>query len=465
MKKSKISTFVKFIKSPIGLIIIAGLALRIILYFIFQPYNHLGELLKSDAEGYHKLALQLLNYGNFQIPGSDLDTFRTPGYPIFIYSIYSIFGVKPYMVLFIQIFLNLASVYFLYLIGENLFNRSIGVISAFLLSIELDHIYFTYSFLTDTLFVFLFLLACLIFIWFFKRNKISYLIVSSFLLGISTFVRPITILFPFVLIFIMIISAIKSKKYTFKETVQHGILIIVIFSLTLSPWIIRNYKVYGYLKLSSFSGYNLLNYNAAYTIKKSVSRSIEMIRAEQDSMVIKKGDPEKLTNPFYKSEVQTDIALDYVKKHKISYLKSHLLGMINIYSSMEYKPFAHRFFNTKDFTEGTNGNHDKFSINPDRIKTISLPVLIVGAFYAMFFLFYYLTALSGCIMLFIDKRYILLLSLVGLIFYFSILTGVVGLARYKLPISPAYILFSGYCIYFLQRKYEDFRSKKLSEKK
>jgi 4-amino-4-deoxy-L-arabinose transferase-like glycosyltransferase len=224
MKKSNI---IFWIKSPIGILLIAGFILRVILFFLFQPYNHLNEVIVSDAEGYHRLAMQLLNSGNFIVQNTNLDTFRTPAYPAFISKIYLVFGVNPPLVLFIQIFVNLASVYILYLIGENIFNKKIGFISALLLSLDLDHLYNIYSLLTDTLFVFILLLACLYLIYFFKRNKLFYLILTSLLIGVATLVRPIAMLFPFVIIFIVFIYTIRNKSHNPLTILKYVALIII----------------------------------------------------------------------------------------------------------------------------------------------------------------------------------------------------------------------------------------------
>ena len=115
MKKTH-SEIISIIQSPIGILLIAGFILRIILYFLFQPYNHLDEVIFQDSKEYHQLALQFFKSGNFIINNSTIDTLRTPGYPLFIWVIFVLFGIKVHLVLFAQIFLNLASVYILFLI-------------------------------------------------------------------------------------------------------------------------------------------------------------------------------------------------------------------------------------------------------------------------------------------------------------------------------------------------------------
>jgi 4-amino-4-deoxy-L-arabinose transferase-like glycosyltransferase len=458
MRRNKI---VKSLLSPISVLIAIGLLLRIVMFFTFQPFNHLDEVITSDAEGYHKLALQLLQSHSFVVPGTDLDTFRTPGYPFFISCIYSIFGVNTSVVLFIQIFLNLGSVLLLYYIGKLLINKSFGFIAALLLCIEPDHLLNIFYLLTDTLFVFMFLLSCLFLILFIKGNRPIYIILSAAVLGLATLVRPISFLFPLVLISGLAIYMSIYEKSSFILIIKNSLLVLFVFGLTISPWLIRNYEMYGYSKLSSISGYNLLNYNVAFSVKKAEKKQIEIIRNEFDTIVNRKATREQLSNPFYKSDVQAEVAKDYIKKHKIEYIKSHCLGMLNIYSSMDFKTFSRRILRIGDDIpqKYDGGSFDKFAINVDRFKTLPFSTLLIGGIYALLLFIYYTTAILGSLLFFREKRYLLLFYIVVCIFYFTLLIGVVGLARYKLAISPFYIFLSAYGIYSIVNWQRQFRNR------
>ncbi len=450
MKKNKIFAL---IISPIGIIMLTGLIIRVILFFLFNPHLHLDEVLVADAKGYYDLALSLFNKGEFQVLNSDLGAFRTPGYSFFVYIIFLIFGINVPLVLFFQIFLNLLSVYIIYLIGEKLFNEKVGLFSSFLFGIELDQINAIYTFSTDTLFVFILLLSCMYLIKFCEEIKIKYLVLSSIFAGISALVRPINLFFPFIIASITFVYFIKEKRVPFFKTIHYVIITISVFYLSISPWIVRNYVEYGYPKLSSITGFNLLYYNSAYTKKRIEGNSINDIRKEFDTLVTKKATSAELSNPFYKSAIQSSLAFDYIKNNKSEYLKSHLLGMINIYTSMDFKSFLPRFFKIK--SEITTNDNDKFSansINMNRFSALPKEQKIFGSFYASLLILYYVTALIGLAFLIKDKKYVPLFTIVSIILYFMILTGVVGMGRYKLPISPFYIILSGYCLYTIQKR-------------
>lgn len=226
-------------KSPIGILLLVGLVVRFCFFFMYQPYNHLDEVIVSDAEGYHLIALNLIDHGSFIVPNSILDTIRTPVYPLFLAFVYSVFGVNISIVILFQQLLSLASVFLLYKIGEKIFNKKAGLIGAIIFCFETDHIYFSFDLLTDTLFVFLLLWSSLFFIRFLKEKGLQLLIISSFIIGLATLTRPISLLIPVVGIFIIAIDAIKHKEGWYK-VIKRSALLSIVFILTISPWSIRN---------------------------------------------------------------------------------------------------------------------------------------------------------------------------------------------------------------------------------
>ena len=68
--------------------------------------------------------------------------------------------------------------------------------------------------------------------------------------------------------------------------------------------------------------------------------------------------------------------------------------------------------------------------------------LIIGFCMAGFLGIMYLLAIVGLVVLFRERQWELLIISLMIIAYFSALTGVVGIARYKLPIVPFYSILS-----------------------
>ena len=392
-------------KLKIHHILLFGLMIRIV-FLLFADHK-----LIYDEIGYFQLAEHFTKNLDFNI--QPWDTYRTPGYPLFVSLIFSIFGINPMMVYFFQILLSLGSIYTVYLIGKELFNEKIAIIAALILSFEPDHLFFTYSLVTDTLFVFTLLLTTLFFI----RHK---WITSAILMGICMLIKPIAIYLP------LIFSGISNRH-------KPATLFIVLSYAIICPWIIRNKIKYDHFRYTSITGQNLLNYNIALTKKRT--EGISFAQAREELKV------EYTENPFEYSNIQAKAAVNYIKNHKWEYLTEHLSGIFRMYSSMNYKHFAGRFFGVKN-QEDIYGN---FSINPAR--AFKNPVLLgTCIYYFLFTLTCYLFALRGAISIFKRKQYFPLLIILLMIVYFSFITGPVGSYRYKLYISPLYILLASFSI-------------------
>lgn len=161
---------------------------RLLLLFIFKPW--LPEIqdkvvLLYDAVGYHKLALILLE--TFRIKNEIL---RTPIYPAFIAVFYALFGVKPFIVLFAQIFISVATGYFFYKIIAQLSNRMIANIALFIFAIEPTLILYTTFLYSEVLFMFFTMFSLYLIIGGLKQNKILYFILAGISLGLATLTRP-----------------------------------------------------------------------------------------------------------------------------------------------------------------------------------------------------------------------------------------------------------------------------------
>jgi 4-amino-4-deoxy-L-arabinose transferase-like glycosyltransferase len=148
------------IKRKIFLLFLLAFVIRLIVFLLLRPWDGqvLAEsVLVNDASEYHRFALSIIDHFSFEG-----ETYRTPGYPFFIAVIYVIFGVKPWLVLFIQIFVDLATIYYVMRIGELLFSRRVGIIAAAFLAIDPNSIFTTARFLSDGLSV-AFLMASMYF--------------------------------------------------------------------------------------------------------------------------------------------------------------------------------------------------------------------------------------------------------------------------------------------------------------
>ena len=214
----------------------------------------------NDPYTYNQLAINIIKYGSFTYAeGLPPISLRTPGYPLFIALIYSLFGINPIIVVFIQIFLDGTIVILIYLIAKNFLKPSLSILSSFLYAIEPHASIFSLSMYSDTFFVFILLLFANFFIKYLYTEQNKLLVFSSVLLALSNLIKPSGLFTP------LIILAILFLKYRgkYKLFLYKSALFIISFIITLSPWLIRNYIEFNKIFLSTSGEYNLLALNIA----------------------------------------------------------------------------------------------------------------------------------------------------------------------------------------------------------
>jgi len=429
MKKNNIYQF--FSAKGLLLIILLAFVIRMGFFVSLQPWNKEvvdTTIIVSDASGYHQLALSLLSNKTFDA----FDAFRTPGYPFFVALLYSISDESVWFVLLIQILLNIISVWLVYKTASIIFSHKIALFSAFLFAIDIHQALYAVTLLTDILFVFLFLASVYYLCKNIKENNFSSICLSALFLGIATLVRPISFLFPFVAVFFILV--LSNLKLNMK--LVYSFVFSIIFIVTISPWLLHNYSKYGEAKLSSISGSNLLFYNVGYTEVYKSGKPIEQVNSSLKDIAIKQGIDTIDVNSFKNSKIYSNIATQYIKDNFILYCKVHFMGIVNMYAGLGTQHITSIFhLKSKPLNVGQFGGPDIFTrlIDFFRSKTLGEIFIAFGVgFYMLinyFFTFY-------AIFLLIRKNEKFLFLFILIILYFSALTGVVGLVRYRIPFMP-----------------------------
>ena len=263
-------------KKQLLFVILFAFIVRFALFLIAQPWTEDVEqnrIVRSDAIGYHELAVRIVSDFTFELD-NEKNSFRTPGYPVFISMIYFIFGSKPYIVLIFQIFINLLSIFLVFKIAHYLFNEKIALIASFLYSIDPHTVLYTCELFTETLFTFIIILSFFYFIKGLKLSNLKYFILSGLFFGLSALIRPISLFIPFVLVGLIFIYS----KFKFKFKIKSSFIIVSFFVLAITPWLYRNYRDFNSFSLSSLPAYNLIFYNVAFTEYAKTGEDLDLIR-------------------------------------------------------------------------------------------------------------------------------------------------------------------------------------------
>lgn len=180
----------------------------------------------SDQRDYHVLAkniydgegyIQIYDGESEQYQGITFRAYRSPGYPVFVSAVYSIFGPNPEIAIWINVLFETFSCALIFLLASQFSKRS-AYIAALLFAITP---LWTPLLMTESLFTMLFLILIYLSI---SKNKT---LISGLILAFTVMVRPIGA---------CLIPLFRNKN---------PILLLLPLILTLAFWNFRNYKVFN----------------------------------------------------------------------------------------------------------------------------------------------------------------------------------------------------------------------------
>lgn len=235
---------------------IAMIAISSILALVLGDYFFLGDPVKlnNDDVRYLNTARTLLNDGKLIYYGDKPSTFIMPLFPMFLSGIMAIFGTGDSGTLAIQIIqaiLQGLSLYLVYLLGRELFNKKIALIASIITSLYLPEYMAPNLILTEVLFKVLFIALFYFAIIAIKENKMLPYIITSILWALTSLIRPNVASFPLFIIIFWIVF-----KYKFKDMVKYTFVAFIAFTICFAPWWIRNYNLRGHFVLFTESSAN-----------------------------------------------------------------------------------------------------------------------------------------------------------------------------------------------------------------
>ncbi|MDE0817652.1 MAG: glycosyltransferase family 39 protein, partial [Pirellulaceae bacterium] len=177
---------------------------------------------------------------------------RTPGYPILIAAWHKLFAGKPSVVSvrMLNAILGACTVVAIGILATLLFDRGAGVCAAILASIYPGGIVMSILILSEGPFSFVMTLQLLAFYYVLrnsssaKDNSLRWraALLTGVAAAVAVLIRPSWLLFtPLLLLAAVLLCSSQRKKLC-----RQGILIMLAFCVTMSPWWVRNYRVVGH---------------------------------------------------------------------------------------------------------------------------------------------------------------------------------------------------------------------------
>jgi 4-amino-4-deoxy-L-arabinose transferase-like glycosyltransferase len=206
----------------------------------------------SDSEAYDILARTLYEHGVYGWNATSPSAYWPPGTSALYAILYSVFGKSFAPIIALNIALSTGIVGLTIWLGWSLFDGRTGLFAGFLMAIWPSEVFYVTILASELPFTFFTLLG--VAAWLNLRlSNLARVVVCGLSFAAATYFRPIAILLPIVLW----LSVLPEWQRLRKE-LPIMLLTMVIIGAAITPWSLRNEKVFGHFVLMSTSdGVNL----------------------------------------------------------------------------------------------------------------------------------------------------------------------------------------------------------------
>ena len=304
------------IKHNLKIILFISIIARVFAIIFFRDVevdNEWGILLKNLEEN------NILSVHSVQgVPVPNI--FMPPLYPLFLFSIKIFFNsLEPFLwsIQFIQLFLGVVSIYLTNKILLQFFSEKLSAIGTLIFSLFPMNVYAVSQISSIILQIFLLNVFLYSYIKLFKKITNKHIIIFSIFSGLLILLRGEY----FIFVILSLIYLYLNQKQIIK------ILIISMATLLIvSPYLYRNYNIFGVITITKSAGYNLLKGNHPRTKVEGVGMfsNIEKVIPEVKTQL----EDLKSKGPAQNYDLLQDKIL---MEQAIIFIKDNPLRYINLY--------------------------------------------------------------------------------------------------------------------------------------
>lgn len=194
----------------------------------------------ADAADYQHLATALVDGRGYINTGGGSTAWRPPAYPFFLAGIYKLFGTDVRRSTLAQALLGGLTVLTLIALGAMTIGWQRALLAGVIAAIYPVFIWLPRLLLSENVSLFLLLLTLCVAVLYFRTSRNIWMIVLGVLCALATLVRGINLLLPVAIAAGLLITRFRN----WKQLVVPLSVMTVAFVLTLTPWTIRNYRVF-----------------------------------------------------------------------------------------------------------------------------------------------------------------------------------------------------------------------------
>lgn len=433
----------------IALISVFFLALAIRLAYAMPGLSDPETLMRPDSITYINPAKALVSDFAFSTePGSEEPAMlRTPGYPLFLASIFFISGGSLKLCIIASAVIGALICIPIFLCGNLFSSWKAGFIASLLFALNPTAIALSPMFLSDTLFALFIALQVYFFLRFAKSTFGLYFFMSVAIAAVAAYIRPVNILWIFPALFVVFfVTGIPFRLRT-----TYAALGLLLFVVIVSPWVVRNKLNDGGWRFNAVSG-DALRHSAAALTSSMTGENGENIRQryQRDFELEFASDPVKYKSYGARTSYQEKKMTEIILEHPFRYFLLHIRPLILI-------PDMASFLENLGLSTGGKGTWDVINTKgvmagarhyfEDKMwlpSVVSPLIAVVGITY--------LACGFTVIMLFIRKNVMGILLFLLLAEYYLFLPGPVAMPRYQLPALPLICLGAAWGILFIYGK-------------
>ena len=208
-----------------------------------------------DAAEYDRLALSILSGNGYVDANGAPDAFWPVGYPIFLATVYLVFGHSYLVAGIANALLGAIATFLTYILARHALSSRASLAAASVVALLPAHIIaYTPNLLTETLHTVLVLTVLIATLRLARSPTWINAALLGFIIGISVYVRPIMLFFPCA---VLILLLLKNRHGGARRAIGLAAIAMVATLATISPWTIRNFfAMDGFVLTASNGGYN-----------------------------------------------------------------------------------------------------------------------------------------------------------------------------------------------------------------
>ena len=229
-------------KYGLGWHFIAISVIALVLRFLAVATHY--EAPRNDSADYHRLAENVVQGNGYGFSSGHLSAFRVCGYPLFLAAIYAIAGVKWYVAEYVQAILGCATVLLIAGFGWLVVGRREGLLAGYLAAIYPGFVWLPRLLLSENLSLCLQLAGLCMTVLLLRGPRGIIAAGLGVVLGLNLLTRGGSIFLVALMIAGLMARACEQpmKRQRFAAVA----VTLVALAMTLSPWVIRNYVVFGH---------------------------------------------------------------------------------------------------------------------------------------------------------------------------------------------------------------------------